>query len=89
MLQQGETTQFDTYSGAVAHFASQFAGFNEVTEAVAEVMMMTAQLPPMPPMPEGLVPGTYAYTAWTMAQSGLMTGDEADAWKDEMKESSW
>jgi len=29
--------------------------------------------------------GTYAYTAWLMAQSG-MDPDEADAWKDEMKE---
>jgi hypothetical protein len=30
--------------------------------------------------------GTYAHTAWLMAQSGLMDGDEADRWKDEMKE---
>ena len=29
--------------------------------------------------------GTYAHTAWAMAQSG-MDPDEADRWKDEMKE---
>jgi hypothetical protein len=34
----------------------------------------------------GPPPGTYAYTAWLMAQSGIMDGDEADRWKDEMKE---
>lgn len=31
-------------------------------------------------------PGTYAYTARFLANAGLMSGDEADAWKDEMKE---
>jgi len=30
--------------------------------------------------------GTYAYTAWLMARCGIMDGDEADRWKDEMKE---
>lgn len=30
--------------------------------------------------------GTYAHTAWLMAQCGIMDGDEADRWKDEMKE---
>ena len=33
-------------------------------------------------------PGTFAYTAWTMAKSGLMTGEEADEWKDRMKDES-
>jgi hypothetical protein len=37
------------------------------------------------PLP-GPQPGTYAYTARILAQSGLMTGDEADRWKDEMKD---
>ncbi len=31
-------------------------------------------------------PGTYAFTARLLYQSGLMTGEEADWWKDEMKE---
>lgn len=31
-------------------------------------------------------PGTYAYRAWMMAKSGAMSGDEADAWKDRMKD---
>jgi hypothetical protein len=31
-------------------------------------------------------PGTFAYRAWVMAKSGAMTGDEADAWKDRMKD---
>jgi|SRR5579863_377674 len=34
----------------------------------------------------GPMPGTYAFTARMLAQSGLMTGDEADRWKDEQKE---
>ena len=37
-------------------------------------------------LPDGPQPGTYAYTARILAQSGLMTGDEADAWKDQMKD---
>jgi hypothetical protein len=37
----------------------------------------------------GPPPGTWASIAWEMAKSGLMTGDEADRWKDEMKESGW
>ena len=32
--------------------------------------------------------GTYAQTAWLMAQSG-MDPDEADRWKDEMKEQNF
>lgn len=35
---------------------------------------------------DGPQPGTYAYTAKLLAQSGLMSGEEADAWKDQMKE---
>ena len=31
-------------------------------------------------------PGSYAYTARFMAQSGIMSGDEADEWKESMKE---
>lgn len=34
-------------------------------------------------------PGTYAYTARLLAQSGLMSGEEADRWKDEMKEGGY
>jgi hypothetical protein len=40
---------------------------------------------PMDPPSEPPV-GTWAATARMMVQCGLMTGDEADAWKDEMKE---
>lgn len=32
------------------------------------------------------IPGTYAFTARLLAQCGIMTGDEADQWKDEMKD---
>lgn len=34
-------------------------------------------------------PGSWAATARFLAESGIMTGDEADAWKDEMKERAW
>jgi hypothetical protein len=34
------------------------------------------------------IPGTYAFTARLLAQSGMMTGEEADRWKDEMKDAS-
>lgn len=30
--------------------------------------------------------GTFVFTARMMAEMGMMTGDEADRWKDEMKE---
>lgn len=33
-------------------------------------------------------PGTFAFTARLLAQSGLMSGDEADEWKDRMKDES-
>ena len=32
------------------------------------------------------LPGTYASIARMLADSGMMTGDEADRWKDEMKD---
>lgn len=32
------------------------------------------------------LPGTYAATARFLAESGIMTGEEADAWKDRMKD---
>lgn len=35
---------------------------------------------------QGPKPGTYAYTARMMAESGIMSGEEADAWKDRMKD---
>ena len=35
---------------------------------------------------DGPLPGTYAYTARLLVECGLMDGDEADAWKDEMKD---
>lgn len=31
-------------------------------------------------------PGTLAFTAMLLADSGIMTGEEADRWKDEMKD---
>lgn len=37
-------------------------------------------------LPRGPMPGTYAFTARLLAESGIMTGDEADAWKDMMKD---
>ena len=36
--------------------------------------------------PNEPMPGTWAYTARMMAREGWMTHDEADVWKDEMKE---
>jgi hypothetical protein len=30
--------------------------------------------------------GTYAFTARMLVECGIMTGDEADDWKDQMKE---
>lgn len=32
------------------------------------------------------MPGTFAFTARLLAQSGLMSGEEADEWKEAMKE---
>ena len=40
-------------------------------------------------LPRGPMPGTYAHTARMLAESGTMTGDEADAWKDMMKEGEY
>lgn len=34
----------------------------------------------------GPEPGTYAYTARALVELGIMSGDEADQWKDEMKD---
>ena len=31
-------------------------------------------------------PGTYAFTARLLAGAGFMSGDEADEWKDRMKD---
>lgn len=31
-------------------------------------------------------PGTYAFTARLLAEAGLMSGEEADEWKDMMKD---
>jgi hypothetical protein len=38
------------------------------------------------PIKDGPLPGTLAFTARLLAQSGLMTGEEADDWKDMMKD---
>jgi len=35
---------------------------------------------------EGPIPGTYAYTARILADLGIMSGEEADDWKDRMKD---
>lgn len=32
------------------------------------------------------LPGTYAFTARLLAELGIMSGDEADEWKDAMKD---
>lgn len=50
------------------------------TAAFKACMATEARTPP---------PGTYAYTAWLMASSGMMSGDEADRWKDDMKEGGY
>jgi hypothetical protein len=34
-------------------------------------------------------PGTFAATARFLFESGLMTGEEADEWKDRMKDGDW
>lgn len=39
-----------------------------------------------PAIPTGPMPGTLAWTAKMMVEIGVMTGEEADAWKDEMKD---
>jgi hypothetical protein len=61
-------------------------GYSVVTEAEFESILDNAPLPVLPEPPAGMIPGTFAYTAWFMAQSGMMTGDEADRWKDQMKD---
>jgi hypothetical protein len=38
------------------------------------------------PVRDGPLPGTYAYTARCLVEMGIMDGDEADRWKDEMKD---
>lgn len=35
------------------------------------------------------MPGTWAAVARSLVEDGLMDGDEADRWKDEMKERDW
>lgn len=64
----------------------EYEGFREVTEAEAQHLMETCPQDPLPEPPAGMMPGTYAYTAWLMAKTGMMTGDEADRWKDQMKD---
>lgn len=39
-----------------------------------------------PEQDRGPIPGTYAFTARLLAESGFMSGDEADEWKDMMKD---
>ncbi len=63
------------------HYTQQLAdeaNAKAVKPAVAQVVEAVERLEPMP--------GTYAFTARLLAQSGIMTGDEADAWKDMMKD---
>jgi hypothetical protein len=43
---------------------------------------------PPAPIPLRPQPGTYAFTSRVMVDLGLMSGDEADRWKDEMKDRS-
>lgn len=38
------------------------------------------------PIKDGPLPGTLAFTARLLARAGIMTGDEADDWKDRMKD---
>lgn len=63
------------------HYTQQLADVanaKAVKPAGAQVVEAAERLEPMP--------GTYAFTARLLAQSGIMTGDEADAWKDMMKD---
>lgn len=54
---------------------------------IEEIQMEPRERPePLPT--DGPEPGTYAYTARFLAASGIMSGDEADRWKDEMKEAN-
>ena len=64
----------------------EYEGFRPVTESEASDLMLNCPMDPLPEPPAGMMPGTYAYTAWFMAQTGMMTGDEADQWKDQMKD---
>jgi hypothetical protein len=86
VLQQGHCTPFDSLDAA-EDYVARLTGFRDITDGEAEALMMSAELPPLPPMPAGMVPGTLAHTAWLMVQTGCLTGDEADCWKDEMKDS--
>ena len=53
---------------------------------IEEIQMEPRERPEPLPCDNGPEPGTYAYTARFLAASGIMDGDEADRWKDEMKE---
>src|SRR5882672_2969824 len=78
---------YDTVSESEAAVFTliEFMGYREVTQDEATKIMENTE-PELPAMPEGMIPGTYAYTAWLMASTGMMSGDEADAWKDQMKD---
>jgi hypothetical protein len=39
-----------------------------------------------PQIRRGPEPGTFAFTARLLVEAGITDGDEADRWKDEMKE---
>lgn len=41
------------------------------------------------PIPTRPQPGTYAFTSRILVDLGIMSGDEADRWKDEMKDGLW
>jgi hypothetical protein len=64
----------------------EYEGYRPVTEAEAQDLITNCPQDPLPEPPAGMVPGTLAYSAWLFAQTGLMTGDEADEWKDRMKD---
>lgn len=79
-------TEFNTIAEGVAEFNRLSNGGELVSEEQADEITMTAPLAPLPPMPAGMVEGTHAHSAWMMFVTGVMDGDEADQWKDDMKD---
>jgi hypothetical protein len=62
----------------------------EVVQVATDVRSKKPLYDFMPaPIPLHPQPGTYAFTSRILVDLGIMSGDEADAWKDEMKERSF
>lgn len=80
--------RFDTVAAAEQRLFElvEYEGYRPVTEEEAQNLITNAPQPELPEPPKGMQPGTLAYSAWFFAVTGIMTGEEADQWKDQMKE---